>query len=342
MTAQDISQLVNGQIEGNPDIIITGPAKIEEGKPGNITFLANMKYEKYLYTSEASVFLIPNNFSPSESVKGTLIKVDNVYEAVGKLLAHFGGSSRRFEGISHQAIIGKNVKIGADCHIGAFAYIEDEVKIGNNVTIYPQAYIGNGTIIGDNTIIYPGVKIYHQCIVGARCILHANAVIGSDGFGYSKNEAGHYIKVSQIGNVIIHDHVEIGANTVIDRATMGSTIIREGVKLDNLIQIAHNVEVGQHTVMAAQTGIAGSTKIGSNSQFGGQVGIVGHLTIADGAAVQAQSGIASSIKKENAKLFGTPAIDYHRFLRSFAIFKRLPELLDRIRSLEKKTNPNQD
>ena len=335
ITALDISTIVGGIIVGDPKVEISGPAKIEEGKPGTITFLANRKYEQYLYSSESSAILVDKNFIPSEPLSNTLIKVDNVYEAIGKLLAHFDGQKHHFDGISKQAYIENPELIGESVSIGAFAYIDKNVKIGKHVTIYPHAFIGTGSVIGDNTIIYSGVKIYHNCIIGNHCTVHANAVIGSDGFGFSQNEKGEYQKINQIGNVVLEDNVDIGSNTVIDRATMGSTIIRKGTKLDNLIQIAHNVEIGTQTAIAAQAGIAGSAKIGPRARIGGQVGIAGHLKIEEGAAIQAQSGIASSVKKKNAKLFGSPAFEYTRFLRSYAVFRKLPELLSRLSALEK-------
>lgn len=342
LTAQDISSIVGGIVEGNPDVEINAPAKIEEGVPGTITFLANLKYEKHLYTTASSAVLVFRDFKPAQPIKSTLIRVENVYEAIGTLLAHFDQNKPSVKGISPQAVITNPELISEEVSIGPMTFIDKEVKIGRHTVIYPHVFIGSGTTIGEHCIIYPGVKIYHDIQIGHHCIIHSNAVIGSDGFGFSQDEQGNYQKISQIGNVILEDHVDVGANTVIDRATMGSTIIRQGTKLDNLIQIAHNVEIGSQSAIAAQTGIAGSAKIGPKSRIGGQVGIAGHLTLEEGVAIQAQSGIASSVKKKYSKLFGSPAIDYTRFLRAYAIFKKLPELLDRIRNLEKISKKKED
>ena len=339
-TAKDISLLVSGIIVGDPDIIINKPAKIEEGEKGSITFLSNPKYEQYAYTTRASAILVSKEFQPAQPIKSTLIKVDNVYQAVGDLLKHFDKKNHFFSGISDQAHVSNPELIGLNSNIASFAYLDKGVKIGRNVTIYPHAYIGANSSIGDNTIIHSGVKIYQDSQIGMNCVLHSNCVIGSDGFGFVPDESGQFHKINQIGNVILEDSVEIGANTVVDRATMGSTIIRSGAKLDNLIQIAHNAEVGEHSVIAAQSGIAGSSKIGAKSKIGGQVGVAGHLSIAEGSQIQAQSGIASSIKDKNKKWYGSPAISYNKFLRSYAIFRKLPDLWNKIAKIEKQINQN--
>ncbi len=335
-TAKQISQLVKGTIEGNPEVKVSEPSKIEEGLPGTITFLANPKYEAYAYSTEASIILVSNDFKPAQPINSTLIKVENVYQAVSELLSNFDQKGFGFLGISEDAYIHPSASIGANTHIAASAYIEPGVSIGENCIIYPQTYIGANVSIGANTIVYSGAKVYHNCLIGSHCILHANCVIGSDGFGFAFDPLGNYKKISQIGNVVLEDQVEVGANTVIDRATMGSTVIRFGVKLDNLIQIAHNVEIGANTAIAAQAGIAGSTKIGSRCLIGGQVGIAGHLYIDEGSQIQAQSGIPSSLKGKNKKWYGSPALDYQHFLRAYSIFKKLPELWSKILKLEKK------
>ncbi len=335
VSALQIANLINGKVIGDPDVVVDGPCKIEEGQIGKISFLSNPKYASYIYETKASIVLVGNDFVPENQVSTTLIAVENVYVALASLMANFS------EGISLPAQISSNAAIDSNVEIGEHSYIDDHViirkgvRIGKNCRIYGQVFVGDNAQIGDNVIIYPGVKIYHQCIVGSRVTIHANAIIGSDGFGFAPDSNGEYQKIAQVGNVIIHDDVEIGANTVIDRATMGSTVIGKGAKLDNLIQIAHNVSIGENTVIAAQTGIAGSTKIGDNCMIGGQVGIVGHITIANGTMIQAQSGIASSIKEENTKCYGTPAIDYQNYLRSYAQFRKLPDLVKQLNDLKK-------
>lgn len=334
ITAQEISNIVQGEIEGDPDVIINRPSKIEEGEEGTISFLANPKYHEYAYSTKASVLLVSKDFHPEKTIKPTLIKVENVYSSLSKLLSSFETKPEN-SGISALSSVSDSSIIHETVSIGNFAVVSEGVNIGENTIISDQVFLGKNVKIGKNCLLYPGVKIYHDCEIGNDCIIHANAVIGSDGFGFATDESGEYKKIPQIGNVVIEDQVEIGSNTTIDRATMGSTMIHKGVKLDNLIQVGHNVSIGQNTVIAAQTGIAGSTKIGRNCQIGGQVGFVGHLNIPDGTRIQAQSGIASSPKEENTKLFGTPAIDYMNYVKSYAHFKQLPALIRELNTLKK-------
>ncbi|MFT4664856.1 MAG: UDP-3-O-[3-hydroxymyristoyl] glucosamine N-acyltransferase [Polaribacter sp.] len=335
-TAKEIALLVNGTVEGDENVAITSPAKIEEAQEGNISFIANPKYENFAITTKASVLLVGADFDTKTPTNTSLIRVENVYAALAILLDHYQGQSKPSSGIATNAFIHPSATIGSNASIGMFSIIEAGAKVGDNCLIYPQVYIGKDVALGDGVTLYPGVKIYHQCQVGDRCILHANAIIGSDGFGFTPTVEGHFEKIAQIGNVVLESDVEVGSNTVIDRGTMGSTIIRQGVKLDNLIQIAHNVDIGKHTVIAAQTGVAGSTQIGAHCQIGGQVGFVGHIKVADGAKVQAQSGVAAAIKKENTAVYGSPAIGYSEYLRSYAVFKNLPDLMKKVRDLEKR------
>lgn len=325
-TAGQIAELINGKVEGNENALVTNVSKIEAGKPETLTFLANPKYTHYIYETQADVVIVNESFTPEKEIKATLIKVPDAYQALAQLLEMYEQSQPKKTGIEQPSFISESAKIGELHYIGAFSYIGDNVQIGENVQIHPQVYIGDNVKIGDNTILFPGVKIYKNCIIGNHCTLHAGAVVGSDGFGFAPNANNEYKKVAQIGNVILKDHVEIGANTTIDRATMGSTIVHKGVKLDNLVQIAHNVEVGENTVMAAQSGIAGSTKVGSDCMIGGQVGIVGHLQIISGTKMAAQAGITKSILKENTIVNGNPAIDALQYTKSFAIFRRLPDM----------------
>ena len=335
-TASTIAGFLKGEIEGNPETKVNTIAKIEEGFEGALSFLANPAYEQYIYTTNSSVVLVNKTFVPSGKIKATLIKVDNAYEAFASLLRLVEQSKPRKKGIHPTAVIEPAAKIGNDVYIGANAYIGENCSVGAGCSIYPGVYIGDNTKIGDNCVLYAGVKVYHECVIGNQCIIHAGAVIGSDGFGFAPS-AGEYSKIPQLGNVILEDNVEIGANTAIDRATMGSTIIRKGVKLDNLIQIGHNVEVDENTVMAAQVGIAGSTKVGKNCMLGGQVGIAGHIKIGDGAKLGAQAGIMSNIK-ENTAILGTPALEIKQFMRSYAIFRKLPDLKTKLDALEKLKN----
>lgn len=330
----DIAQLINGKVEGDENVKISAPAKIEEGTPGTITFLADEKYEKHIYTTGASAAIVKSDFIPLNPLSLTLIRVDNVYEALGVLLDRFQDKKVNLT-ISESASVHENVSMKGDCFIGDHACISKDVSLGTQCEIHPGVFIGENVTLGDHVILMPGVKVYHGSVIGNNVIIHANTVIGSDGFGFSKDAQGNYKKIPQLGNVIIEDDVEIGSNVCIDRATMGSTLIRRGVKLDNLIQIGHNVEIGEHTVIAAQTGIAGSTRVGKNCMIGGQVGIVGHITIADGTMIQAQSGINRSIKNEGSKLYGTPALDYTDFLKSYAHFKNLPNIIQEIREIRK-------
>ena len=336
ISAGQINELLKGTLEGNSDVLISGPSKIEEAVSGTISFLANPKYEPYAYTTGASVLLVSRDFKPAQPIAATLIRVDDVYASIAFLLEKFGDRGDAVQGISKKASVHTDAQLGANVSIGDFAVVEKGAVIGENSIIYPQVYIGANVQIGQGVKIYPGVKIYHDCKVGDHCVLHANAVIGSDGFGFAPQTDQSYKKVAQIGNVVLEDKVEVGANTVIDRATMGSTVIRQGVKLDNLIQIAHNVEVGEHTVIAAQAGIAGSTRIGKRCMIGGQAGFVGHIKVADGSKVQAQSGVAAPIKQDNSAVYGSPALPYADYLRAYAVFKQLPALYKRLHELEKK------
>jgi UDP-3-O-[3-hydroxymyristoyl] glucosamine N-acyltransferase len=334
-TAKTIAGFLKGDIEGDPDIKVNTIAKIEEGHEGALSFLSNPKYEHYIYTTASSIVLINRSFNPSGKISATLIRVDNAYEAFASLLRLVDQARPRKKGIHPTAVIESTAKIGSDVYIGPYAYIGENCAVGDGCSIYPHVYIGDNTKLGINCTVNPGVKIYHDCVIGQGCIIHAGSVIGSDGFGFAPQSENEYMKIPQLGNVVLEDLVEIGANVTIDRATMGSTFIRRGVKLDNLIQIGHNVEVGENTVMAAQTGIAGSSKIGKNCMFGGQVGISGHVRIANGSKIGAQSGIAGDIKEENTAILGTPAFEIKQFLRSYVIFKKLPELKIKVDGLEK-------
>ncbi|RPH31464.1 MAG: UDP-3-O-(3-hydroxymyristoyl)glucosamine N-acyltransferase [Bacteroidales bacterium] len=334
-TAQAIAQLLGGTVEGNPDVKVNTVAKIEDGQPGALSFLANPKYAHYIYNTQSSIVLVNNDFVAESPVKATLVRVSNAYEAFASLLQMYVQSKKQKAGIEAQSFIHSSAKVGDNLYLGAFAYISENAVIGSNVKIYPNAYIGDNVKIGDSCIIYPSATIYEDCVLGNSCVIHAGAVIGADGFGFASGEDTNYKKVPQIGNVIIEDHVEIGANATIDRATMGSTILRKGVKLDDHVHIAHNVEVGENTVMAAQSGVAGSTKIGKNCMFGGQVGISPHLRIADGVKAGAQAGIPSDIKKEGSIVLGSPASDISAQKRSMAVYKNLPELRSRLSDLEK-------
>ncbi|HOT14421.1 MAG TPA: UDP-3-O-(3-hydroxymyristoyl)glucosamine N-acyltransferase [Bacteroidales bacterium] len=334
-TAQAIASFLKGEVVGNPDVEVSDIAKIEEGRPGTMAFLANPKYNKYLYETKASIVLVNKTLQIEGPVSATLIKVDDAYQCFAALLEMYQQAKPQKSGIESNCYISESATLGTDLYIGAFAYIDNNVKIGNNAKIYPQAFIGENVTIGENTVIYPGVKIYADCKIGANCVIHAGAVIGADGFGFAPNSENNYKKVPQIGNVVIEDYVEIGANTTIDRATMGSTIIRKGVKLDNLIQIAHNVEIGENTVFAAQTGVAGSTKVGKNCMFGGQVGLAGHITVADGVKLGAQSGVNASITKEDATMIGAPAFDFKEYMKCYVLFRNLPKLNAQLNQVER-------
>jgi UDP-3-O-[3-hydroxymyristoyl] glucosamine N-acyltransferase len=334
-TAQQIAQLIQGEVVGNPDVEIQGVSKIEEGKQHTLAFLANPKYTHYIYTTEASAVIVNDTFVPEKPIEVTLIKVPDAYRAIAALLEMYEQSQPQKSGIEQPSFISPSATVGEFLYLGAFAYIGENVKIGNHVKIYPQAYIGDNVEIKDNSIIYSGVKIYKHCKIGNNCIIHAGAVIGADGFGFAPDENNNYKKIAQVGNVVIEDNVEIGANTTIDRATMGSTFIRKGVKLDNLIQVAHNAEVGENSVIAAQTGIAGSTKIGKYSMFGGQVGIAGHLALADGLKLAAQTGVGGNVKEPNTTLMGSPAIDVRQYNKAYVVFRKLPELAKQVSDLSK-------
>lgn len=323
-TAQQIAAFLNGVIEGDASVKVSNFSKIEEGKPGTLTFLANPKYESFIYETQASVVLVNNDFVPSQPLTTTLIKVPNAYAALAMLMSMVEQAKPKKTGIDSTAFIASTAQLGENPYVGNFAYIGENVKIGHNVKVYPQVYIGDNVNIGDNVTLYPHACIYDGCNLGSNLIIHAGAVIGADGFGFAPEGDG-YKKIPQIGNVIIEDDVEIGANTTIDRAVMDSTIIRKGVKLDNLIQIAHNVEVGENTVMAAQVGVAGSVKIGKHCMFGGQVGLAGHLKIGDNVNLGAQSGVISSVES-NTTVLGSPSMPAKSYMRSSAIFSKLPEM----------------
>ncbi|MBN8876372.1 MAG: UDP-3-O-(3-hydroxymyristoyl)glucosamine N-acyltransferase [Sphingobacteriales bacterium] len=329
-----IALIVNGKVEGDPNATVDSFGKIEEAKQGQLSFLANPKYEEFLYTTKASVLIINEAYELRQPVATTLIRVPDAYTAFATLLSKYQEiMQQQLSGVQEPSYISKTASYGKQVFIGAFAYLGEKVKIGDNTKIYPQVYIGNNVTIGDNCIIHPGVRIYHDCTVGNHVTIHAGTIIGSDGFGFAPQADGSFKKVPQIGNVMIEDHVEIGSNTTIDRATIGSTIIRSGAKLDNLIQIAHNVEIGNSSVIAAQAGISGSTKIGKGVMIGGQAGIVGHIQLGDGAKVNAQSGVSKSIDPGKA-VTGSPAHDYTSALRSQAVTRKLPELEKRVKELE--------
>lgn len=335
LTAHQIGILLEGTIEGNPEVTVNRLAKIEDAKQGSLSFLANSKYEQFVYGSGASIIIVNDDFVPSQPIRATLIRVKNAYSAFSVLLEKYDELLKSNKtGIEEPSFIHPSAEIGKDVYIAALAYIGPNVKIGDGSKIYPNTYLADNVIIGKNVTLYAGVKVYFNCIIGDNSIIHSGAIIGSDGFGFANGGEGVYRKVSQIGNVIIEENVEIGSNTTIDRATMGSTIIRKGVKLDNLIQIAHNVEIGANTVIAAQTGVSGSTKIGENCVIGGQVGMVGHISIANGSNIGAKSAVNNSIKEENMSWNGFPMMTYRDSLKSQVVIKRLPELEKRIEELE--------
>lgn len=335
-TALQVALLINGKVEGNPDAPVGSFGKIEEAQQGQLAFLANPKYEEYLYATAASVIIVNETQELKQPVSATLIRVPDAYSAFATLLAKYQEmATGQLKGIQQPSYINASATIGDNVFIGAFVYCSEKVRIGNNTKIFPQVFLGDNVTIGDNTIIHAGVKIYKDCVLGNNVTVHAGTVIGSDGFGFAPQSDTSYRKVPQIGNVIIEDHVEIGANTTIDRATIGSTIIRAGVKLDNLIQIAHNVEVGSNTVIAAQAGISGSTKIGSNVMIGGQAGLAGHIQIADGCKINGQSGVNKSLKTPNVAVTGTNAYDYTSAMRSMAVSRNLPDMEKRLKALEK-------
>ena len=340
-SAIQIATFLSGTVEGDPEVKVYNVAKIEEGAPGMLSFLANPKYSQYLYTTKSSIVLINNDFELQDKVSATLIRVPDAYAAFASLLGLYQQFMQAKSGVSSLSFISKDATYGEDAYIGEFAFIGERVKIGNRVKIYPQAYIGDDCVIGDDTIIYAGAKLYAQTVVGKSCILHSGCVIGADGFGFAPQEDGSYKKIPQIGNVSIGDNVEIGANTCIDCATMGSTRIHDGVKLDNLIQIAHNVELGDNTAIAAQTGVSGSTKIGNNCIIAGQVGFAGHIHIANNTKIGAQSGVLGNIKKEGEELMGYPAFNVKDFLRMSIHSRNLEKLVKRVEQLEKQLKEKQ-
>jgi UDP-3-O-[3-hydroxymyristoyl] glucosamine N-acyltransferase len=337
-TAAQIAGILNGEVVGNPNAEVFKLAKIEEGTEGSLTFLANPKYVNFIYSTAATITIVNHSFEPEQAITTTLIKVEDAYQSFSKLLEYYNQVKLMKSGIEQPSVISENVTYGENLYLGSFSYIGKNVVIGNDVKIYPNSFIGDNVTIGDSTIIFAGVKIYSESVIGTNCTMHSGAIIGSDGFGFAPTEDGSFSKIPQIGNVILEDYVEIGACTTIDRATLGSTIIRKGVKLDNHIQIAHNVEIGENTVIAAQTGIAGSTKIGNSCMIGGQVGIAGHLTIGNNVRVQAQSGIGKNIA-DGEVIQGSPAFNYGDYSKSYVHFKNLPKIVADLEELKKnKTN----
>lgn len=336
-TATQIADILQGEVVGNPNALVSKLSKIEEGEEESLTFLANPKYNSYIYTTKATVTIVNKNFLPEKNITTTLIKVDDAYTSFSKLLQYYNEVKNNKIGREQPYFISETATIGANEYIGAFSYIGENVKIGDNVKIYPNSYIGDNVVIGDNCVVFAGVKIYSESIIGKNCKIHSGSIIGSDGFGFTPNENGEYIAVPQTGNVIIEDNVDIGSNATIDRATLGSTVIRKGVKLDNQIQIAHNVEVGKNTVIASQSGIAGSTKVGENCMIGGQVGIVGHITIGNNVKIQAQSGIGRNLK-DGSIVQGSPAFGYSDWNKSYVHFKNLPKTIATLHKLEKEFN----
>ncbi len=341
-TAEMIARLLNGTVEGDPGTKVNTIAKIEEGKPGALSFLSNLKYEQYIYTTGSSVVLVRNEFRPAREVRATLIRVDDPYQSVARLLQIYEAARPAPKGIHPAAVIDETASVGEDVYLGAYVVVSANAVIGSGSSIYPHTYVGDGVKVGKNCTLHAGVKVYSDCVIGDNCILHAGAVIGADGFGFAPVADSNFMKIPQIGNVVIEDNVEIGANTCIDRATMGSTVIQCGVKLDNLVQVGHNVVIGENTVIAAQSGIAGSTKIGRNCMIGGQVGFAGHLSIADGCKIGAQSGIMSTVSQENAVMLGYPAIDSKQFLKSFVYFRKLPDMSSKLDALAKSVGSLKD
>ena len=332
-TAAQIAGILEGEVVGNPEAEVFKLSKIEEGTEGSLTFLANPKYTNYIYSTKATVTIVNNTFDPEQEITTTLIKVEDAYKSFSKLLEYYNQVKLMKSGIEQPSVISDGVTYGSDLYLGSFCYVGKNVTIGNNVKIYPNSFIGDNVTIGDNCVFFAGVRIYSETVIGNRCTIHSGTIIGSDGFGFAPQEDGSYVKVPQIGNVIIEDDVEIGACTTVDRATLGSTIIRKGVKLDNHIQVAHNVEIGENTVIAAQTGIAGTTKIGKNCLIGGQVGFAGHLTIGDGVKIQAQSGIGKNLEAGEV-VQGSPAFNYGDFAKAFVHFRNLPKIVSDLEELK--------
>ena len=336
MTVRQWSDFLDGKLEGGGDILITHPAKIEEAGDNSISFIAHPKYHQFAYSSHAAAIIVHQEAEFEHPVKAALIRVEEPYMAFARVLEKFNRPFDALTGIHALATVESNVSLGKDVFIGAYSVISSGAVIGDGVKIFPQVYIGEDVVIGEGTVLYPGCRVYRDCRIGSNCTLHSGVVIGSDGFGFAPQPDGAYMKIPQLGNVILEDNVEVGANSTIDRATLGSTILRKGVKLDNLVHVAHNVEIGEHTVIAAQSGISGSTRLGRHCQVGGQVGFVGHITIADGSRINAQSGVSKSIIENNKAVTGSPAFDYTASLRSQAVYRNLPELLRRVDELEQK------
>lgn len=334
-TAEQIAGILEGEVIGDPNAVVHKLAKIEEGTTGSLTFLANPKYQNYIYSTQATITIVNASFEPDQPLTTTLIKVEDAYQSFSKLLEYYNQVKLMKSGIEQPSVLSENVSYGENLYLGSFCYIGKNVKIGNDVKIYPNTFIGDNVVIGDNCVFFAGVRIYSETEIGNNCVIHSGSIIGSDGFGFAPLEDGSYSKIPQIGNVILEDNVEVGACTTIDRATLGSTIIRKGVKLDNQIQIAHNVEIGENTVIASQTGIAGSTKIGKSCMIGGQVGIVGHITIGNNVRIQAQSGIGKSIP-DGEVVQGTPAFNYGDFTKSYVHFRNLPKIVSDLDELKKK------
>jgi UDP-3-O-[3-hydroxymyristoyl] glucosamine N-acyltransferase len=340
-TATQIAGILEGEVEGNPETAVHKLSKIEEGEIGSLTFLANPKYTPYIYSTKASITIVNKDFVPEQVLSTTLIKVEDAYKSFSKLLEYYNQVKNNKVGIENPSFISESAAYGKGFYLGAFSYLGENVKIGDDVKVYPNVYIGDNVTIGNNVKLFAGAKVYSESIIGDGCVIHSGAIIGADGFGFTPNEKGEYSKVPQTGNVILEENVDVGAGTTIDRATLGSTILRKGVKIDNQIQIAHNVEIGAHTAIAAQTGIAGSTKIGKNCLIGGQVGIVGHITIGDRVRIQAQSGIGRNVKDDEV-LQGSPALNYGDYNKSYVHFKNLPKLAKQVLDLEKKIDGKND
>lgn len=340
-SASEIASILGGQVKGDPDVKVSSLSKIEEGQTGTISFLGNMKYEPYLYNTAASIVIVPKGFTPSKEITSTLIEVEDAHQAFTQLLVQAQSkiSETRKTGIDARSEVSENAKLGKDVFVGCFTIVEAGAQIADDVTLHAQVFIGENVKIGEGTVIHPGVKIYKNTVIGKNCIIHSNAVLGADGFGFTPDSKGKYSKVPQIGNVVIGDDVEVGANTTIDRATLGSTRIHDGVKLDNLIQIAHNVEIGENTVVASQAGIAGSSKVGKNCMIAGQVGIAGHLKVGDYVIIQAQSGLTNDVS-DGRRIFGSPAMDVSDFRKSYVYFRKFPQLVKRLETLEKNQDNN--
>ncbi len=336
MTAAQLAALLGGTVEGDPTTSADRPAKIEEAMPGTVAFLANPKYEQFAYSTRASILLVDQYFKPEKPVEATMVRVENVREAVAFLLQNFAEKEAASGRVSSLAFVHPSAKIGEGASVGEFSVVEEGAEIGAGAVLMAQVFIGKNAKIGSNSVLFPGARVLSGCVTGANCILHPGAVVGSDGFGFAPQPDGSWKKIPHVGNVVVEDDVEIGANSTIDRAVMGSTRVGRGTKIDNLVHLAHNVEIGENTVIAAQAGVAGSAKVGAGVQMGGQVGVVGHIAIADGVKIQAQSGIAGAIKEPNSAVFGSPAIGYSDYLRSYAVFKKLPEMARKLAELERR------